>query len=267
MTLTAPLLRPRSTAIATLGPLGSGLVERLHAEWDSMRTDPSVLRRAEGWDLGVSFDCLDDIVVATGWHRTAADRRVGGCEAAADAECVMTRLVMAARHDDVAARVVLQRLLPGLVNQARRWSMRGDGTPLALEELLPAAWVVIRTFPVGRRSGPLAPSLITDAVYHAFKRAGRRETWAESYPREHFEQVAGDRRPHAWDEVCDVLLSLSVTVRPFFTPADRRLLGLLLEGCAPEVVAEQLGVSVRTVTNRRHDLVERLRRALQVERV
>lgn len=266
MTLTAPLLRSRPT-VTVAGSPGTGLVLRLHSEWEAMRRDPSVLRRAEGWHLGVSFESLDDIVAATGWYRDAADRRSGRRVSTAEAECAMARLVTVAGHDEVAARVVLQRLLPGLVHEARRWAMRADGTPFALEELLSAAWVVIRTFPVGRRGGPVAPSMINDAVYHAFRRAGRRRTRVESHPLDQFERVPVDPRPHAWDEVHDVLLSLSVTARPVLTTADRRLLGMLLEGCAPEVVADRLGVSVRTVANRRQDLVERLRRALQVERV
>lgn len=229
-----------------------------------MCTDPSVLCRAEGWCLGVPFACLDDIVVATGWCCSAAERSAGAA-ASGDAEAVMARLVQAAHHDEVAARVVLQRLLPGLVQRARVWSTRADGTPLALEELLPAAWLVIRTFPVGRRSGPLVPSLLTDAAYHAFVRPGRRKARHEPHPHEHFDRYLDERPPHPWDELHDLLHSVAVARRPVLSSADRRLLGLLLSGCGPDEMAERLGVSLRTVLNRRHDLVDRLRRALQVD--
>lgn len=264
-----PLTAPRSTTRADARSSGrgggDGLLHRLHAEWASMCADPTVLCRAEGWGLGVEFASLDDIVAATGWFRSAAERRAAGRLATGDAEVVMTRLVEAARCDELAARVVLQRLLPGLVHRARAWSRRADGTPFALEELLPAAWLVIRTFPVGRRSGPLVPMLLTDATYHAFVRQGRRRATHEPHPSEDFDRWLDECSPNPWDELQDVLRSVTIARRPLLSAADRRLLGLLLSGCGPDEMAARLGVSVRTVTNRRHDLVERLRRALQVE--
>ena len=263
MTSTAPLHTARPTTVpAASRRSGSDLLRRLEREWDSLREDPVVLRRAEGWDLGVRLGSLDDVAAAAGWHRSAADRLAAPARCADGAETVLARLVVIARHDEVAARVVLHRLLPGLVHQARRWSMRHDGSPSALDELVAAAWLVIRTYRIERRTGPIVPSMLNDAAYHAFVRAGRRAVRHEPHPAEHFERLVRDHGSSSWDELHELLSSVLLGGRTPFTPTDRRLIGLLLAGCGPDEIAASLKVSVRTATNRRHDLISRLRAAL-----
>ena len=60
-------------------------------------------------------------------------------------------LMVAARDDALAARIVLQRILPALAGLARRgagtWADRQD----LLDELVANAWLRIRSYPVERR--------------------------------------------------------------------------------------------------------------------
>jgi DNA-directed RNA polymerase specialized sigma24 family protein len=224
---------------------------------------PSVLRRARTWDLGVSFRTLDDIVEATGFFSgrdarlTAMRTRADGGEQRADAtraNDVMCRLLLAARVDDVAARVVLQRLLPGLVGRARRWAGRAEGGSDALDELLAAAWTVIRTFPVERRPGHLVANLLRGAEYHAFVRPTRRMLVHEFVPTSLLDRPAEETAREAAEELAELVGEART-----LTDRDHHLLGLLLGGASMTEVATTLDVCVRTVTNHRDAVVHRLR--------
>jgi DNA-binding CsgD family transcriptional regulator len=223
---------------------------------------PSVVRRAHTWDLGIPFRSLDDVIDATGFWSGRDARlaavRVAGEDADESAEArandVVARLLVAARVDEVAARVVLQRLLPGLVGRARRWSTRPTGGAEALDELLAAAWTVIRTFPVERRPHHLVANLLRGAEYHAFVRPNRRLLVHEFVPHHLLDSPA----PEAAREAADELAELVGAARTL-TDRDRQLLALLTGGASMTDVATTLDVCVRTVSNHRDAVVHRLR--------
>lgn len=83
----------------------------------------------------------------------------------ADADQVLLALVTrAARHDDeLAARVLLQLLLPGTRNLARRWWALGDDDERAAAAV-GAVYQRIRTYPVERRPGRVAANILLDAA-------------------------------------------------------------------------------------------------------
>lgn len=240
------------------------IVRRLYREWNVLAHRPSVLRRASSWGLEVPFRSLDDIVEATGFWtrqeaRLEADRAASAGSCAADRSSgndVMMRLLVAARADEVAARVVLQRLLPGLITRARRWVSRPEGGPEALDELLSAAWTVIRTHPVERRPSHLVANLLRDAEYHAFVRPHRRTLVHELTPTDLLDGPAKNPTIEPMAELAEVVAAART-----LTAHDRKLFGLLVSGVAISEVATQLEVSVRTVGNHRDVLVHRLRQA------
>lgn len=232
----------------------SALLVRLSREWQVLNHRPAVLCRARTWHLDVAFGSLDDLVAAAGWRRAGAEQPSPAGLAPA-AEEVLARLVLAARHDDLAARVVLQRILPGVVAAARRWASRPQGGAEALDELLAAAWSVIRTFPVERRGAHLAARLLRDAEYHAFIRPHRRRLVAEAVPTERL-----DRPVEPIDEVSSSAeLAELIAAAHTLTDRDRALLALIIQGRSVGEVASVLQVSVRTVTNHRDAMVSRLR--------
>ena len=158
------------------------LLARLDREWQVLNHRPAVLRRARGWGLGVPFVSLDEVVAAAGYRSgtpagsgTTAGPAGATEQPAAAANEVLRRLLLAARTDDVAGRVVLQRLLPGVIARARRWGVhRVGGSSDAFDELLSATWMVIREFPVERRSHCFAAALLRAGEYRAFEQASRR---------------------------------------------------------------------------------------------
>jgi RNA polymerase sigma factor (sigma-70 family) len=243
------------------------LLARLDREWQAIAHRPAVVRRAQCWSLGVRFGCLDELVAATGATsgRSAAHlaaivagpvpARPDGAGDELSHDDVLARLVVVARRDDIAARVVLQRLLPGLVSAARRWGgHREGGSGDAFDELLSAAWAVIREFPVERHTQHIAARMLRDSEYQAFGRARRRLLVHELV------------EPHLLDVPVEPAITepmfelLEIIAQAGSLPAaDRRLLALLAEGTPQADVAQLLEVSERTVRNHRDAMLHRLR--------
>ena len=84
---------------------------------------------------------------------------------AEDADRVLLALVTRAVRDDgdLAARVLLQLLLPGTRNLARRWWALGDHDERAAAAVA-AVYRRIRTYPLERRPGRIAANVLLDAA-------------------------------------------------------------------------------------------------------
>ncbi|MBI4885267.1 MAG: hypothetical protein HY826_14560 [Actinobacteria bacterium] len=242
------------------------LIVRLDREWQLMCRRPAVLCRARGWSLGIAFDDLDQLIAATGFWESphARTEAVAGLDALTrelDGNTVVSRLLAAARHDEIAARVILQRLLPGLISRARRWGpRRAGGSSEAFDELLSAAWTVIREFPFERRPDHLVANLLRDSEYIAFRRATRRLLVHDlTEPRLLDVAVERDTRLEPILELATIIAEARSLV---LSDNDVRLLTLLANGATSAEAAEILQVSERTVRYHRAAAVGRLREAV-----
>jgi len=168
----------------------------------------------------------------------------------------LAHLVLEARHDDVAARVLVQRLVPALVVIAARRARRGLAEPRsAFDELIATSWVLVRTYPLERRPVRILANLVCDAEYETWTREARRV-------RNHRE-VAGaleDRpavaAPHPGEQLLDVLARARRAGVPVETI---NLLGRLHLGAGgPEQVAAEDGCTSRTIRTRRRAAERRL---------
>jgi hypothetical protein len=127
--------------------------ELLEQEWARLRRDRVAAAR------------LAEVRVAAGGARTLADvevfvRRAGHEEA----DVVLLALVRrAVTGDDLAARVLLQLLLPGTRNLARRWWALGDHEERAAAAVT-AVYQRIRAYPIARRPGRVAANVLMDAA-------------------------------------------------------------------------------------------------------
>ncbi len=123
----------------------------LSADWDRVVASSAARRALRSWplpSLAVACRDLDELVAAAGHGRPLDDT---------DADRVLHELVTLAADDDLAARVVLQRVLPALLAAAsRRAGANHHAQQLALEELTASALIFIRTYPVARRPSRVA---------------------------------------------------------------------------------------------------------------
>jgi hypothetical protein len=130
----------------------------LDREWQRLARDRAAARR------------LADVCAVAGGAGSLAEleRYVRGA-GPADADAVLLALVTrvvdgaGARGDELAARVLLQLLLPGTRNLARRWWALGDHDERAAAAVA-AVYHRIRRYPLARRPGRIAANVLLDAA-------------------------------------------------------------------------------------------------------
>lgn len=106
---------------------------------------------------------------------------------------VLTALVTLAESDTVAARVVLQAMLPGLVSLTMRL---GDGDPDAGDHVLAIAWERIRTYGP-RRNAAFTTNLLLDVRKGLLKERARQEP-TPSLPLEVAPSAEEEALPHVF---------------------------------------------------------------------
>ena len=160
---------------------------------------PAAVAHARAWSLPgdstAAIDSLDDVLRVAGYGPTATGHRH---------DDVLRELVRLAAADHLAARVVLQRLLPGISALARRRSGPGRPHREVLDEVVASAWTVIRTYPVDRRH--------TWSRWVCCARSTTRPSGAHPSPHHvratacaHLRHPAGRRPPLAADELRELL--------------------------------------------------------------
>lgn len=250
----------RTTPVGT--PERSHLLERLDIEWAHLRTSRRAIRTARTWasrdpdhplaGLVTELTDLDEI-------RQATQRRDG---AERSDDTILLALVELAHSDELAGRIVLQHLLPALISNTRRYRSYTDRTdPIA--QIVPAAWLAIRSYDVDRRRHHVAASLISDSVFQAFRRQLRRCAVSEepTAPVSLAEAAHHDGPATALDEFVTVLRDARRAGVPAY---DLNLLRQLVRVGSPGIVAQQRKVTPRTVRNHRDRAVDHVRTALAV---
>jgi DNA-directed RNA polymerase specialized sigma24 family protein len=191
---------------------------RLGHEWRRLNFRPSSVRIASAWQITSGPpSCLDDVLTAVG----------AGGDSSPAADLRLRRLVAIARTDDLAARVVIERILPGLLKLTSKYRRSTD----SFEELLAAAWIAVRTYNPERSPSNIAVALLSDAEYAAYRRRMRR--------REHIEPHDAEAAGMRADDV-DLVRRLAAET-------------------STEELAHQLHVTSRTIRNRRGRAVAALR--------
>jgi hypothetical protein len=230
------------------------LLTRLQREWNLLSYRRSAVVRATAWKLTPrALSSLDELLVLTGLGPGPMDPT---------SDEAMRQLVTLARHDDLAARVVLQRMLPGLSTCAKRNSS-GFGSQLdALDELLSEAWTVIRSFPIERRDRYVIKNLLRDCEYRAFLKARRRMLVQDVTDPAHLDRAVDSLDP-ADDQAVEPLITVVELLGRARTAGmsddDVDVVVALLNTPTVKRAATALGVTDRTVRNRRQAVVCQLR--------
>jgi hypothetical protein len=123
-------------------------LEELDREWSELATSPcarrALIRWANDHPALAGLRDLDEVLAA----RRDNSR----------APALLAALAALAPTDELAARTLLQALVPGL---ARLSSLTGNDDPAAIDEMVSLAWERIRTYPTTRR-GSVAGNVLLD---------------------------------------------------------------------------------------------------------
>lgn len=231
-------------------PSRSQLFGALDVEWQRLVRCPRAARLAATWQLGTNtrIATLDDVLIATGYGR------LGSADSSADT--VLRRLVELAVDDELAARVVLQRIIPGLRRMPTRQRVPGASLAELDGEVVGAAWTVIRTFPVATRGRFVAAQLLRDVEYRVFRLPKRRLATFVPTAAAAFERPAAEVDRPAADELGQVLDEAG---RAGLHPDDMALLRRLAGGTSTVDLAREQSVTDRMIRYRRAAAIDRVR--------
>lgn len=224
-------------------------------EWDSLSRKRATVGTINNWGVfGHRIEQLDDVLVALGF---------GGAVDDSDSDHLLWHMVVLAENDLLAARIVLHRVMPALLAVAKRRSgIVAGGIDRALGDVIPAAWVTIRTFPHQRRLAKIAANIVLDSEYQAFVRESRLRRVVEvpvspelfGAARQTAQHMVTDEELNA---VLDEALSRGV-------PAEQvELLRQFGLGNNSDAIARTTGWSARTIRNHRRAALDAVREALR----
>ena len=222
-----------------------GIRAQLEQEWNRLTTNPASIEQLARWDVAETrFIDFNELLRATGF----------GCVEVPGSEMVLRNLVALAASDHLAARVVLQRVLPGLV-AAVRFRNRQMSPEVALSELVAAAWIVITTYDSRRNPGSIAAAIIDSSVYRAFK-IERNRMSTESL--ETIERGLTHQESDALIELNELRDVLFEAERLGMSKDDIQLVFSVATGTSTEVLAKQIGITSRAVRYRCQRLFQEL---------
>ena len=240
------------------------ILDRLATEWRHLTVRAADLATVRRWGLpGGDIHSLDDVLIRSGYvpfsstpatTSTPMPRTPTPGEAH---DAYLLALLALARHDPLAARIVLQRILPALCAFSRRHAPNHAAQQDLLDELIGNAWAAIRRYPIERRPRWVVPNLVRDIGFQTIVRPLRRRSASER-PMTH--DTLLDTEALTFVEPLDELVTLLNEARTRgMSAADIELICQIVTLNRPENVADVQHVSPRTVRNRRDVIVHRLR--------
>ncbi|MFV0309234.1 MAG: hypothetical protein ACK5OX_15985 [Desertimonas sp.] len=225
----------------------TSLSAQLDREWAMLRRRPEALVAAARWRVVEPLEDLDDVLVAVG-HRA---------EPSAERDARLAQLVGHARTDQLAARVVLQRLVPGLLGEVRRQGRRDRSTVGAFEELVGHAWIVIRVAALPVHTPCVAARLVDAARYRAFVAPRRRRSFHEVVvDPSKFAETPASLDPTAFEELAALL---GEAREHGLDRDDLVLMRDLMRAESPAALARAREVTPRTIRNHRDRAVHSIR--------
>lgn len=232
-------------------------VSRLIKEWEMMSTRIHELGIVNSWSLpGGRVTHLNEVLVRAGFN-TARDDSQG--------DRYLWLLVKQASSDELAARIVLQRILPPLLAIARRRGRIVDGgIDTAIADVLTSAWGVIRQYPWHRRLNKVASNLVRDSEYYAFVHGNRSKRYKviPMDPSVLGEFIAAPQEDEIEEEI-NLEKLVALALQRGINPKLVEILRAVASGQTSATIATHYGVAERTARAWRAKAVSELRERTQ----
>ncbi len=241
------------------------LLRRLDGEWIQLCHRHARVGAVASWGVPGEPLRLSDALILAGYRPNDEQRNLyaDAPSAEIDDEAVdvaMIALLRAAKTDQLAARTVLQRILPGLAAIARRKGYNVMHQAELLDDLVANAWTVILRYPVERRPARVIANLLLDSSFETFVRPVRLKRSSE-VPRSH-DMFADAACAPAVDPLEEFVELMHEVQACGVSPADVSFLCRLISDGGVSEMARQQQVTERTIRNHRTAVVYRVRQAV-----
>lgn len=172
----------------------------------------------------------------------------------AESDRILLALLRRVPFDTVAARAVLQAIMPGLKSLMCAYQLTGEPEEVSTA-VIEAAWERIRTYPCGRRPARVAANLLNDtrqALWRAARKERKLRVVTEPLTEAALERVASHRpvSASATDELVD-LVAEAVRLGDIQRPGARVILLTRVLDVSIEDLAADTGTKSKTVRKRR----------------
>jgi DNA-directed RNA polymerase specialized sigma24 family protein len=221
--------------------LGRDLIERLEAEWPALASG-EVQARLRVWSeqepalagFATPQQLLRQLDGLRGRHHERDE--------------ILSALVRQAETDPLAARVVLQTLLPGLKKLAGRLLLEAGQRDELWSALLAHCWERIRTYPLERRPARIAANMLLDTLQKTSRELTRhvrdRDRLGGELPAEH-------AAPEQVDRDVERVLRRAVAATAISEDEAELILRTRVDRADLRVLADETGVPYNTLVVRR----------------
>jgi DNA-directed RNA polymerase specialized sigma24 family protein len=224
------------------------LIARLEAEWPALAAGP-IGDRLQVWSesepvlagFATPQQLLRQLDSLRGRHRARNE--------------ILAALVRQARTDPLAARVVLQTLLPGLKKLAGRLLLEAGERDELWSALLAHCWERIRCYPLERRPARIAANLLLDTLKKTSRELGQqrrdRDRFGGEFPQEGVPSAPVDRD-------IERLLKRAVAATAIGEDEAELILRTRVDGTDLRTLAAGAGVTYHALNTRRLRAEKRL---------
>jgi hypothetical protein len=221
--------------------LGRDLIERLEAEWPALASG-QVQARLRVWSVqepalagfASPQQLLRQLDSLRGRHQERDE--------------ILAALVRQAETDPLAARVVLQTLLPGLKKLAGRLLLEAGQRDELWSALLAHCWERIRTYPLERRPARIAANMLLDTLQKTSRELTRH---VRDRDRLSGEVPAETAAAEQVDRDVERVLRRAVTATAISEDEAELILRSRVDRADLRVLAEEIGVPYNTLVVRR----------------
>jgi DNA-directed RNA polymerase specialized sigma24 family protein len=225
-------------------------LDRLERDWQRELANGTVARHLREWrikETALSSFSSPDALTRYLRASSGGDRQ----------DAVLGALVRQARTDVVAARLVLQRLLPALKRRAGRLLIDASDREELWSLLLAQTWEKIRTFPIGRLPHHVAANLVLSSVRDAVRTLAAEHAPVDRSLVDEPGQPP-DGEPEPTTRGIDGVLARAVTAGAISTVEAELIAITRIDGQPLGPIAVREGVTLNTLVQRRRRAEQRL---------
>jgi hypothetical protein len=221
-------------------------LDLLHDEWEYLAPSPEAARALAGWSEDPALDGFTDL------HALVDEIQRRGRPEKSDR--ILLALLRRAPSDGLAARTVLQAVMPGLKSLMSAYQVTGEPEEVSTA-VVEAAFERIRRYPCDRRPARVAANLLHDTrqiLWRASLRERSLSVATEPITEATMERMADlPPSPSATDELVD-LVAEAVRLGHVERSGARLILLTRVLDASVEDLAKEMDVKAQTLRKRRH---------------